>query len=714
MKYWKRFLIQAVLSALVILSFVWPLKAQFNLNQSYHLSGTSEKSILSMVADADHNLIIVGFFSDTVNFDAGQSDFSLISNGVKDAFIAKYDNQGGFIWAIAMGGTDDDYCKAVSTDSVGNVFVTGVYRQSVDFDPGDEVYNLVNTVFWNNFIAKYDANGNFQFAFDFGQFGNDGRSIVAVPSGGFLVAGQMVNLGAYFNPNDLADLTLPMGSDDAYVCKYSSDGDYLWHKTFGSHADNSNFHEKANSVTLDQNENIILAGTFIDTLILALSTPDTLLCSNEKSTFLISLDQSGNINWGQRICSFYSNSKSDAYSVCVDYENDILLAGKATNFLQFTEDSEFQDFPFLYYNYISKWSDQGSFIWAIPVIDKMADGEKSLATDLQNSIFCTGAFGGFANYAYDFDPGPDSSFFYPKGFHDTYVIKFDHNGFYKSGFQLGGNAFDTSIDHETGKTLLIDQNELFVAGMFADTMDVDLDSNSVTNLYSAASYWNTDAYVASYSFCQDYFNDSTIFICSGDSLLIGDSYVSEEGVFTDVFYSALGCDSSINFNVFINPLPQVNLGNDTLLCAEESMALNAGEGYLFYEWSTGLQDVPSIQIDSTGIGIGSEQIYVLVTDSNLCMGSDTISIGFDICESVNEKASDSHFKITPNPSSGHVLIEIYNMKSLKVWNSEGQLVEFFDNLSQTLNLNLSLVPKGVYILEIITDQGRFRKRLILK
>lgn len=69
--------------------------------------------------------------------------------------------------------------------------------------------------------------------------------------------------------------------------------------------------------------------------------------------------------------------------------------------------------------------------------------------------------------------------------------------------------------------------------------------------------------------------------------------------------------------VLVTPPAQPNLGNDTLLCDEDSLVLNTGIGGAIYNWSTGAQ-TPTITVDSAGT------YWVEVTTA--CVGSDTIVI----------------------------------------------------------------------------------------
>ncbi len=67
-------------------------------------------------------------------------------------------------WARQMGGSSTDIGHSITIDGGGNVYTTGYFRETVDFDPGTGVQNLTSTGWDDIFIQKLDANGDFLWA----------------------------------------------------------------------------------------------------------------------------------------------------------------------------------------------------------------------------------------------------------------------------------------------------------------------------------------------------------------------------------------------------------------------------------------------------------------------------------------------------------------------------------------------------------------------
>ena len=106
----------------------------------------------------------MGSFQGTADFDPGAGTFNLTSAGDYDIFISKLDSSGNFVWAKSLGGTGYDVSYGIALDSGGNVYTTGSFSGTVDFDPGAGTFNLTSAGTGDIFVSKLDSNGNFVWA----------------------------------------------------------------------------------------------------------------------------------------------------------------------------------------------------------------------------------------------------------------------------------------------------------------------------------------------------------------------------------------------------------------------------------------------------------------------------------------------------------------------------------------------------------------------
>ena len=156
--------------------------------------------------------------------------------------------------------------------------------------------------------------------------------------------------------------------------------------------------------------------------------------------------------------------------------------------------------------------------------------------------------------------------------------------------------------------------------------------------------------------------------------------------------------------VTVYPVPQLFLGNDTVVFFPQTVTLSTGAGYISVVWNTG-ETVPAITADSSGMYVAT------VTDSNGCTTSDTIVV--DIISSVHDHEAAGNLKLFPNPASGSVKIE---------WRSAGQaeaVLSLHDIAgrivySRTLRstngffateINLEHIPAGIYLLQLQAAGG---------
>lgn len=112
--------------------------------------------------DNQGNIISAGYFYNTVDFDPSVGTNNRTSVGFADNYIAKYTSTGTLIWATSFGSTGIDIPHSVVTDNNNNIILTGYFSNTCDFDPSASVAVRTSNGGRDAYIAKYDANGNFQ------------------------------------------------------------------------------------------------------------------------------------------------------------------------------------------------------------------------------------------------------------------------------------------------------------------------------------------------------------------------------------------------------------------------------------------------------------------------------------------------------------------------------------------------------------------------
>ena len=221
------------------------------------LEGTGSERVLSMVSGIDGQVYIAGHFEAAVDFDPGAGDQILDALGDSDVFFAQYDAGGALVWAQSVGGFFYEEARGIATDRFGNVYLTGRYGETVDFDPGPGIAELDNAGINDAFFAKYDADGAFLWANSIGSDGNDIGNNIAVDSfGQVCVTGQYMNTVDFDPGNDTSSLSAA-GDIEIFVARYTASGELLWAGSIGGTS-----MEESVAIALDAQQNIYLTGYF--------------------------------------------------------------------------------------------------------------------------------------------------------------------------------------------------------------------------------------------------------------------------------------------------------------------------------------------------------------------------------------------------------------------------------------------------------------------
>lgn len=168
------------------------------------------------------------------------------------------------------------------------------------------------------------------------------------------------------------------------------------------------------------------------------------------------------------------------------------------------------------------------------------------------------------------------------------------------------------------------------------------------------------------------------------------------------YTDANSCSNSATASIIVNGFPVIYIGQDSTICSNQTIVLDAGSGYASYSWSTGAL-TQTISLDSTMLNPGPNNITCTVTDANQCSGFDVAVITRDLCLGV-ETAELIGASVYPNPFSNllNVLTNDGKTYQLEVSNATGQLI-YNASFSKDLVIATDKWAQGIYILKISND-----------
>lgn len=183
-----------------------------------------------LAVDTNENTFITGAFIGTSDFDPGTGTDMHSANGMYDIFLSSFNSTGDFQWAHTWGGSgDDDWGLGVAVDSMNDVYSTGHFSGSADFNPGSGSDYHASQGETDVFLSKFTAAGEFQWAVTWG--GDDsehGYSIDVDYSDDILIGGRFQST-VDFDPGPQIEEHDPSG---AFLSRFDSSGQFIWVRTW--------------------------------------------------------------------------------------------------------------------------------------------------------------------------------------------------------------------------------------------------------------------------------------------------------------------------------------------------------------------------------------------------------------------------------------------------------------------------------------------------
>lgn len=169
-----------------------------------------------------------------------------------------------------------------------------------------------------------------------------------------------------------------------------------------------------------------------------------------------------------------------------------------------------------------------------------------------------------------------------------------------------------------------------------------------------------------------------------------------------------------NLNPCIANPPVIDLGQDTQVCENHNLTLDAGPGYKSYLWSTGAT-TQQVVLDTALCGAGTSTISVLAVDMNDCEARDSISVTFIDCSSIAEYQHNNIFNVFPNPFTDLLRVEtLEDDCTLTLSAANGQiLIQTHLSNKAIHHFDTGHLPQGIYFLQV-TGKGFSSTRVVTK
>ncbi len=639
-----------------------------------------------------------------------------------------------FIWAKSMGGTGGDRGTSIATDVFGNIYTTGYFVGTVDFDPGAGITNLAAIGSSDIFVQKVDTDGIFLWAKSFGGIYSEQSSSISTDAlGNIYIIGRFEGTVDFDPGAGVTNLT-SAGGYDVFVQKMDTDGNFLWVKSFGGI-----YSEYSSSISIDALGNVYTTGYFQGTVDFDPGIGTTNLTAvGSADNFVQKMDTDGNFLWAR---SFGSINIDNSQSISIDVSGNVYTTGNFWGTVDFDPGTGTHNLTSAggYDIFVQKMDTDGNFMWAKSFGGINNDLGYSISVDALGNVYTTGDF----HETVDFNPGAGTNNLISEGGRDIFVQKMDTDGNFLWAKSFGGSNDDY------GYSISIDAlYNVYTTGSFQETVDFDPEAETF-NLTSAGNYdvfilklgnncsavthsisetactsftWTdgngqtyTESTTATHTIVGGAANgcDSTITLnltinqptnslvsatqCGSYTWAVNNQTYTSSGSYTHIIPNANNCDSIITLNLTIN-----NVDNTTSVSGITLTANQAGANYQWVDCNNGNTPISGATAQSfTPTVNGNYAVEVTIngcTETSSCIAVNSVGI---------KSLEQNGWSVYPNPTNGMFAItsvEVLNNATVEIYSALGQLIYSSVHSGNNVVIDLEEQPTGIYVLKVNNQQ----------
>lgn len=461
--------------------------------------------VKGMVKDKQGNFFITGMIQGTVDFDPTAANFNLSSSGSdKDIYTAKYDPSGNLIWAKLINGYPfEDVVRAITIDTSDNVYVAGIT-------------NFLNP---SCIIRKWDTNGNVLWTKQ--SFGEINIKDMIAAGNELLISGTFLGTIDFDFSTGIYSLSSKtnLSSDEAlFLAKYDQSGNLIFARKIYSNSANSynislpyipkfGINGGIPSIAADDSGNIYVCDKFSDTASFDLPVNTVTLNGGptyQSKLFIAKYTPTGQFVWVKSIHNKQENSCAIMNTSIKINNNTLYISGS------FRGDSvDFDPSGSVAYvstptmvlqdswnTFMAAYDLNGNYKWAKALVSPHNNFLGTMRVDHCSNIYISGDF----SFNLDFDPSPNQAAISTNSlsYTNAFIAKYDSSGNYKWVMGILGKGYNGRPEYLEVHGRLsfeLDSNNIYLAGTYLDTLDMD---PSVNSSYIGSLNSSRDFFVAKY------------------------------------------------------------------------------------------------------------------------------------------------------------------------------------------------------------------------
>ena len=648
--------------------FVQKLTADGDFVWGLSYGGTDNDWAFAMDTDSEGNVYIGGFFYNTIDFDPGIGIENRTAVNNRDAYVLKLNSDGEFVWVHNFGSFGWDQVLELTVDAAGNVLVATEFSSVYDFDPGDGVTELDNSL-GNLCLLRLTSDREFISANQIGATSSfmgmtldDDENIYLTGAFG----------GTYdFDPGPGVTELTSAGWSDIFVSKLTYEGELVWAKSYGGFE-----RDYGESIAVDPDGNVLVTGHFEETVYFDFGIFDYTLHAapggDEEDAFILKLSPDGETEWARRIGG---PEQDRGYAVLSDTEGNVYFGG------HFENTADLHPSPFIeefHVAGVSEWNrawffeklnPAGELEWMKIINFSGSQEVNDAVNDADGNIYLTGRY----NSIVDFDPGPGEHILAESGT-NSYVLKLSECGI------TAETLFDTTC---YSYTVASGDETYYETGVYYDTIP----SEGGCSLVQTINVQINPVFDV----------ENTVNACFEYTQAGWDTTYFEDAIHVDSLLTTSGCDSVVTTNLIISPGYEmdVTLEGTTLSVAEE------GETYQWVDCNDGFAEIDEATEQSYEV-LEDGSYAVIVSDGECTDTSDCFVFeGLSISE-----FETGQFKVYPNPTNGSFqVVSKTETNAFLITDMQGNVVLKKSSLTAGAHTFELDVTAGIYLLQFTTIEG---------
>jgi hypothetical protein len=646
--------------------YVAKANPQGNVIWAKSMGGGAQDFVTAIDIDKNGDIVVLADFYDSIDYNPGATgSHTFYSNaGLSNILLSRYDANGNLLWAKNIGGNSIDRSNDLSIDTLGNIFVTGSFYKTASFNaPSTNSDTLRSKGGADIFLAKYSANGTFQWVKQIGSTGNEAPSrIITDNQNGVYLTGTYTDL-IDFNPSPTDSIFLDTTSwgSNVFLEKFDNNGNFQW-----ANAMTSVGFKSIGDLALDDNNRLYVCGRFNGTTNFNTEFGyDTLYALPGNSSIYFGVyNNNGSLAWMKKIEHGYQGGQDAGTAIAIDSKKDIYITGQfwgqgcdfntspVDSFLLGSNSSNNYDI------FLAKYSNTGNFKWAYNIGDAGSDVGVNINFDATGELYFAanvqyGSSSG--NGPIDFDVSPTGTYYYtPSGSSDFTLTKF-------SQCVLD----DAAVLSSNGITA-------FAGGLQYQWVNCGVGfapiSGATSQTYMPTATGNYACILTSSATCKD-------------------------------------TTACLFFDVCANFSNSVTMSNTGIMTSSVSNATS-------YQWLTCEANATYTAI----AGATSQSFTPAQNGSYACKAVKGGCVDTSDCKQIsnvgfNDVANESNFIFYPNPAKTILNVESANMVYITVLDVIGNELQVVSTHNAITSLNVEQLPAGVYFVrcKMVNNKNIIRK-----